>query len=78
MAQVDDRVQVVSPKLGGHVREGVVTGVSGSLLRIRWSTGEESTVVPASGSLRVTSQAASSQTKVKTVTPSTAKKARKK
>jgi Domain of unknown function (DUF1918) len=78
VAQVDDQVQVVSPKLGGHVRQGVVTGVSGSLLRIRWSTGEESTVVPAAGSLRVTSPAALSQTKVKGITPATAKKTRKK
>jgi hypothetical protein len=30
-----------------------VTGVTGSLLRVRWSTGEESTVVPSMGSLAV-------------------------
>jgi hypothetical protein len=54
MAEVGDRVKVVSPKVGQAVREGVVTGVSGSLLRIRWATGEESTLVPAAGSLIVT------------------------
>ena len=54
MAQVDDRVQLVSRKLGGPVREGVVTAVTGSLLRVKWSTGEESTVTPTTGSLRVT------------------------
>jgi hypothetical protein len=31
----------------------VVTGVTGSLLRIRWSTGEESTMIPGPGSLAV-------------------------
>ena len=54
MAEVGDRVQALSPRVGQAVREGVVTGVSGGLLRIKWSTGEESTVVPAAGSLRVT------------------------
>lgn len=58
MAQVDDRVQMVAPKLGGHVREGVVTAVTGSLLRIKWSTGEESTVTSTTGSLRVTGRQA--------------------
>lgn len=32
---------------------GFVTGVDGQLLRVKWSSGEESTVVPAAGSLVV-------------------------
>ena len=53
MAVVGDRVQVPSRKVGGAPRDGVVTGVTGSLLRVRWSTGEESTVAPSMGSLAV-------------------------
>jgi hypothetical protein len=53
MAVVGDRVQISSRKVGEAPRDGVVTGVTGSLLRVRWSTGEESTVVPSMGSLAV-------------------------
>ncbi len=53
MAVVGDRVQISSRKVGEASRDGVVTSVTGSLLRVRWSTGEESTVVPSMGSLAV-------------------------
>jgi hypothetical protein len=53
MAVVGDRVQISSRKVGEAPRDGVVTGVTGSLLRVRWSTGEESTVVPSMGSLAI-------------------------
>jgi hypothetical protein len=53
MAVVGDRVQISSRKIGEAPRDGVVTGVTGSLLRVRWSTGEESTVVSSKGSLAV-------------------------
>ena len=53
MAVVGERVQISSKKVGEAPRDGVVTGVTGSLLRVRWSTGEESTVVPSMGSLAV-------------------------
>ena len=53
MAVVGDRVQVPSTKVGEAARDGVVTGVTRPLLRVRWSTGEESTVVPSMGSLTV-------------------------
>ena len=53
MAVVGDRVQVPSRKVGEAPRDGVVTGVTGSLLRVRWSTGEESTVAPSMGSLAI-------------------------
>jgi hypothetical protein len=53
MAVVGDRVQISSRKVGEALRDGVVTGVTGSLLRVQWSTGEESTVVPSMGSLAV-------------------------
>jgi len=72
MTAVGDRVQVPSRKVGGAPREGVVTGVSGLLLRVRWSTGEESTVAPSMGSLEIVPKgpvAASKQAK-KAVKPS--------
>jgi hypothetical protein len=50
VAQVGDRVEV---KTKGGTRVGVVMNVSGSLLRLRWDTGEETTLVPAAGSLSV-------------------------
>jgi hypothetical protein len=34
-------------------REGVVTSVSGALLHIKWSTGEETTMITGPGSLAV-------------------------
>jgi Domain of unknown function (DUF1918) len=46
MATVGDRVHVASRKLGQPPREGVVIGLSGRLVRVRWATGEESTIVP--------------------------------
>jgi hypothetical protein len=53
MAVVGDRVQVPSKRVGQAPRVGVVTGVSGALLRVTWSGGEESTIFPSMGSLVV-------------------------
>jgi len=53
MAGLGDRVQIPSKKIGQVPREGVVVGVSGTLLTVRWSTGEESTITPSMGSLLV-------------------------
>jgi len=57
MPDVGDRVRVDSTKVGEAPRDGVVTSVIGQLLRIKWSTGEESTMVPGSGSLTVVGRA---------------------
>jgi hypothetical protein len=74
MAVIGDRVQVPSRKVGEAPRDGVVTGVTGSLLRVRWSTGEESTVVPSMGSLAVVEkQSGSSGRKRQTKSASAAK-----
>ena len=51
MVEVGDRIRLSSMK--GPGREGVVTAVTGSLLRVRWLSGEETTVVPAPGTLSV-------------------------
>jgi hypothetical protein len=59
MAAVGDRVQVPSKRVGQAPREGVVIGASpsGGLLRVRWSTGEESSITPSMGSLVVVGRA---------------------
>jgi len=51
--RIGDRVQLESTKVGQVPRDGVVTGVDGALLRIEWSTGEESSLVPGAGSITV-------------------------
>ncbi len=53
MPDVGDQVRIASTKVGEAPREGVVTSVIGQLLHVRWSTGDESTIVPASGSVTV-------------------------
>lgn len=51
MVKVGDRIRLSSTK--GPDRDGVVTAVTGSLLRVRWPSEEETTVVPAAGTLTV-------------------------
>ena len=51
MVKVGDRIRLSSTK--GPDRDGVVTAVTGSLLRVRWPSQEETTVVPAPGTLTV-------------------------
>ena len=53
MPEVGDRVEVPSKRVGQTPRQGVVTAVTGTLLRVAWTTGEESTVMPSMGSLVV-------------------------
>ncbi len=57
MAVVGDRVQVPTKRVGQTPREGVVVAVTGSLLRVRWAGGEESTIMPSMGSLVVVGRA---------------------
>ena len=53
MAEIGDIVEVESEKVGSKPRSGLVTSVNGSMMGVRWTTGEVSTFVPAAGSLRV-------------------------
>jgi hypothetical protein len=53
VAKVGDQVQVTSTRVGQLPREGIVTGVTGAMLRMKWSTGEESTLIPGAGSVVV-------------------------
>ena len=51
MVKGGERIRLSSTK--GPDRDGVVTAVTGSLLRVRWPSDEETTVVPAPGTLTV-------------------------
>jgi hypothetical protein len=51
MVKVGDRIRLSSMK--GPDRDGVVTAVTGSLLRVRWPSNEETTLAPAPGTLTV-------------------------
>lgn len=53
MASVGDRVMVESEKVGRESRVGLVVGVDGQMIRVRWDDGNESVFVPSVGSLRV-------------------------
>lgn len=53
MVEVGARVEVESEKVGVEPRAGVVTGVDGATLRVRWDSGEETSFVPAAGAMRV-------------------------
>jgi hypothetical protein len=51
MAQIGDHVEATSPKPGR--RSGVVTGINGTVMTVRWDTGVESEFIAAAGVLRV-------------------------
>ena len=55
MVQVGDRVVVDGRKVGQERRPGVVVGVNGPLVDVRWEDGHQSTFVPAAGSMTVVS-----------------------
>jgi len=74
MPVVGDRVRFASRKVDEAPREGVVTGVIGQLLRIKWSTGEESTVIPGPGAVAVIGKVKASSGK-KATAPAKAAKA---
>ena len=57
MPSIGDRVRLESTKVGQAPRDGVVTGVDGALLRIEWSTGEESSLIPGAGSITIVGKA---------------------
>ncbi|TML62892.1 MAG: DUF1918 domain-containing protein [Actinobacteria bacterium] len=53
MPKVGDRVRLASRKVGQDPRAGVITGVRGQMISVRWSSGEESSIVPGPGTLTV-------------------------
>jgi hypothetical protein len=56
MVEVGDRIEVESEKVGESARTGMVIGVVGSLIKIKWDDGTETSMVPGAGSLRVAGQ----------------------
>ena len=55
MVDVGARVAVESEKVGVAPRSGIVTGVSGQMVQVRWDDGHESSFIPAAGSMVVVS-----------------------
>jgi hypothetical protein len=55
MVKAGDRIRLSSGK--GPDREGVVTAVEGSMVRVRWPSAGETTVIPAPGTLIVLASA---------------------
>ena len=53
MVDLGVRVVVESEKVGVEPRTGVVTGVHGSSVQVRWDDGHETSFVPTAGSMRV-------------------------
>lgn len=51
MPQVGDRVIVAGQKLGAPTREGTLLAKVGSMIRVRWSDGNESLFTPGAGSV---------------------------
>jgi hypothetical protein len=60
MADIGDRVAVASK---GGSRSGVVTGVSGAMVTVRWDTGGETSLIPGPGVLSVVNPGSTAATK---------------
>ena len=63
MLKIGYRIRLRSRK--GPDREGVVTAVTGSMLRVRWRTQDETTIIPAPGTLTVLAPAPPQQAAAK-------------
>ncbi len=53
MVDIGDRVDLASNKVGQEPRTGIVTGVTGQAIVVRWSSGQESRLIPGPGALTV-------------------------
>jgi hypothetical protein len=51
--EVGDHIELVATKVSQAPRTGVVIDVRGVMITVRWSSGEQSVVVPAPGTLTV-------------------------
>ena len=60
MADIGDRVAVASK---GGSRSGVVIGVSGAMITVRWDTGDETSLIPGPGVLSVVTPGATAAAK---------------
>ena len=57
MPAVGDKVRVLPNRAGQPPREGVVTAVNGNMLRVKWSTDEETSLIPGPGAVTVLGRA---------------------
>lgn len=57
MVKIKDRILVESEKVGTPPRSGVVTATQGSLVRVKWDDGTESSFLPGAGSLTIVQKA---------------------
>jgi len=53
MVAIGDKVRVSSRRVGSPPRDGVVIAADGPVLRVKWTTGEESSFVPGPGSVTI-------------------------
>ena len=51
--KVGDRIIIEAEKVGHEPRRGVIVDLHDPLIRVRWDTGDESTIVPSSGVMTV-------------------------
>jgi hypothetical protein len=55
VVDVGARIEVESEKVGAPPKSGVVTGINGPMVQVRWDDGKETSFIPAAGSMRVVS-----------------------
>jgi uncharacterized protein DUF1918 len=53
MVDIGARIEVESERVGAPPKCGVVTGLNGPLVQVRWDDGHETSFIPAAGSMRV-------------------------
>ena len=63
MVKVGDSVEAAAQKVGQTPRTGTVTAVRGAVITVRWDSGNETSLIPAAGSLSVVGAARSADTK---------------
>jgi hypothetical protein len=51
--EVGDLIVIEAEKVGHGPRRGVIVGLRDPLIRVRWDSGDESTIVPSSGAMTV-------------------------
>jgi Domain of unknown function (DUF1918) len=67
--RIGDSVEAATRKIGQTPRTGTVTAVRGALITVRWDSGDETTLIPAAGTLTVIGAARSASTKKSAAQP---------
>jgi hypothetical protein len=67
--RIGDSVEAATRKIGQTPRTGTVTAVRGALITVRWDSGDETTLIPAAGTLAVIGAARSAPTKKSSAQP---------